>query len=308
MDGRQAKLASQQQNATPLQGRIKQTKAASRCDETEQYKMPTKCVPVPLPYRSKYKMATKCRPVIESNVDCKENVALKRRQVHRNNMPIKGQAPAQQQIGQDSNMAAQSRPVGGQGMTSGPDVSPGLPCCCHNDASCSCAGNTSCQPATQGETPNQPSSGNSGAGSQEKAKKVITTLCGIPFFDIWIGFLLATEIVFLCVIFLLEMPTLIGRSWSCIPRAASCPPSIDCVVKGRADKRVVLWGLVLTCLLFIIACSAYFYLRTCWNRACCKCCRGGTGGNRVEANTGTGRGTGDVESGGRSTGRGQRGV
>ncbi|XP_015275253.1 PREDICTED: uncharacterized protein LOC107117619 [Gekko japonicus] len=313
VDCRQTKMAAHQHNAPPLQGRIKQTRAAFHCDETGQYKVPTKCVPVSSPYRRKYKMATKCRPVIESNLDSKENVALKRRQVHRNNMPNKSQvgfrnpAPVQQQLAQDTKMAAQSRPSGGQRMAPGPGVSTGPPFCCHNDAGCPCPENNSCCSATQGEPLRQPSSGNSGPGSQEKAKRAITNLCGIPFFDIWVGFLLATEIAFLCVIIVLQMPSLLTRLWVCNPRAATCPPSVECVVRGRAEKRVALWGLVLTCCLFIVACSGYFYLRTCWNKGCRKCCDEEVRENRGEANTEPGGRVprGDVEGGGRQTGGGQ---
>ncbi|KAL8176622.1 UNVERIFIED_CONTAM: hypothetical protein K2H54_037036 [Gekko kuhli] len=259
VDCRQTKMAAHQLHTPPLQGRIRQTKAASRCNGTGQYKVPTKCVPVPSPYRSKYRMATKCRPVIESNPDCKENMALKRRQVHRNNVPNKSQAPVQQQLAQDSNMAAQSRPVGGQRMTPGPGVSTGPPFCCHNDAGCPCAENTSCCSARQ-----------------------------------------ATEIAFLCVIIVLQMPSLLNRLWVCSPRAATCPPSVECVVRGRAEKRVALWGLVLTCCLFIVACSGYFYLRTCWKKGCCKCCDEEVRENQVDANTETGGRVprGDVEGGG----------
>lgn len=302
----QSKMAAHHHNASPLPGRIRQTKGVSRCDETEEYKMPMRRVPVPSPYKGKYKMATKCRPVIESNMDCKENMALKRRQVHRNNMPNRKQAPVQEQLTQDSNMAAQSRPVGGQSMTPGPDISTGPPCCCNNDEGCPCAENTSCHSAPQGEASPQPSSGNSSPGSQKKAKKVITNLCGVPFFDIWVGFLLATEIAFLCVILVLQMPTLLNQSWICSPAAVSCPPSVQCVVKGRAEKRVALWGLVLTCCLFIVACSGYFYLRSCCNQGCCKCCCKEGRGDRVEANTQPGGGMrGDVEGGGRQAGGGQ---
>uniref|UniRef100_A0ACB8EX69 Uncharacterized protein n=1 Tax=Sphaerodactylus townsendi TaxID=933632 RepID=A0ACB8EX69_9SAUR len=299
-------MDSRQTKASPRHDRAKQTKAASRCDEMEQYKVPTKSVPVPIngsPYRSKYKSATKCRPVIESNVDCKgsafqpwmddkENMALKRRN-NRNHVPNKSQggfgkqAPPPQ-MAEDSNMTCQSRPIGGQGMTPGPGIPTGAPFCCHDDAGCPCAENASCpccQPSGGAEPSSTTKPTDSAPGSQEKAKKTITNLCGVPFFDIWVGFLLATEIAFLCVIIVLQMPSLLGRSWFCTPGAASCAASVECVVRGRAEKRVALWGLVLTCILFIIACSGYFYLRTCWNRGCCKRCREEVTENKVEANT-----------------------
>ncbi|XP_020654559.3 uncharacterized protein LOC110081839 [Pogona vitticeps] len=246
-----------------------------------------------------YSMASKCTPDTEGSMeqlavppqlDDNANMAIKRRAVQGNKMHTKHHrnldAAGRSDMGYGSNTCTQPwmagdsncRPTGGKNIMTGPTVAT---VCCHDDAACAYA--DPCHMAPQYEPPCAPCCDaecthdrhrhrETHSGPQEIAKSSITNICGVPLFDIWVGLLLAMEISFLCVVILFQMPTLLGKTWICSPGAVSCPPVVECTVKARAEKRVALWGLAFTAILFIIACSGYFNLRFCWNKRCRRMC------------------------------------
>ncbi|XP_025032645.1 uncharacterized protein LOC103063470 [Python bivittatus] len=277
---------------------------------------------------TKYSMATKCKTIPESHVDQMTvpprlddmNMAIKHRPVPGSKMRTKQQltfdAPARSDVGFGSKIYPQPRMADdsncrptdknkvmtGLGMVTGPTLS------CHGDGACTCPENNPCHVGSS--SPPQTDPGHcaessyyreSIPGPQDDAKVIIANICGIPLFDIWVGLLLTSETCFLCAIILLQMPRLIGRSWICSPGAVSCPEAVECALKGRAEKRMALWGLAFTSILFIIACSGYFHLRFCWSRRCCRMCGESEGGRQGACAEGTEPEEhvfrGDVESG-----------
>lgn len=251
----------------------------------------------------KYTMATKCRPVVESNMDSKgstwpsnASMAIKRRPGHGNNMPTKGHvafedparsntgfgsnASTQPWLAQDSNMSVYCLPMRGKKSTSGTNMATGPTLGCHGNEMCTCSGTNPCHenpqpqcgPSCSGGSSHHRHAVDASPGPQDEAKMSIARLCGVPLFDVWVALLLATEICFLCSVVILQIPTLLGRIWVCTPGAVACPPSVECAVMGRVEKRVALWGLAFTACLTIIACIAYFHLRICGHRRCFQCC------------------------------------
>ncbi|KAJ7314081.1 hypothetical protein JRQ81_006015 [Phrynocephalus forsythii] len=240
-----------------------------------------------------YTMASKCRPDTEGSMeqlpvhpqlDDNTNTAIKRRSVPGSKMPTKHHGDFD--AAGRSNPCTQpwmasdptGRPIDGKNVMSGPRMAT---VCCHGDVAYT--GADPCHMAPPYEPPCEPCCsapcahdrhwhGETHAGPQEKAKSSITNICGVPFFDIWVALLLAMEIVFLCVVIVFQLPTLFGRTFICSPGAVSCPPAVECTVKGRAEKRMALWGLAFTAMLFIIACSGYFNIRFCWNKSCRQRC------------------------------------
>ncbi|KAL7977488.1 hypothetical protein Chor_009437 [Crotalus horridus] len=247
----------------------------------------------------KYSMATKCQTISESNMDQTAaqprpdamNVAIKRRPGPGGKMKTKQQlafdAPGRSDMGLGNRMGPQpwmagdshhrstdeNKAMSGAGMIPGPT----LPC--PGGAACTCAGNNPCHPGPSSQPQRDPGSNAASTsnapsipGPQDHAKLVLANICGIPLFDIWVALLLTSETCFLCIILLIQMPRLVGRSWICSPNAISCPEAVECAVKGRADKRMALWGMAFTAILFIIACCGYFHIRFCWNKRCRRMC------------------------------------
>ncbi|XP_061444977.1 uncharacterized protein LOC133366186 isoform X2 [Rhineura floridana] len=251
----------------------------------------------------KYSMATKCKPVTEGNTghiaahpwaDDKANMAIKRRLVQGTKMHNKHHvtfdATSRSDMGFGSSVCPQPwtseesncRPISGAKMVSGPSMAAGPMLCCHGNAACTCTEadpyhmtpccEPQCEPSCCAETTHHDGHRESSAGPKERGRFSITKICGVPLFDVWVALTLAMEICYLCSIILIQLPKLWGRSWMCSSEAASCPQPIECAVKGRAEKRVALWGLAFTSILFIIACSGYFHLRMCWNKRCRRMC------------------------------------
>lgn len=251
------------------------------------------------PEESKYSMATKCKTISESNMDQiaahprpdAMNMAIKRRPVPGGKMKTKQQlafdAPGRSDTGFDHKMGPQPwmaedshcRSTDENKAVTGAATAPGPTPLCPGGAACTCAGNNPCHPGPSSQPQRDPGSNaaptcntQSVPGPQDHAKLLIANICGVPLFDIWVALLLTSETCFLCVILLLQMPRLVGRSWICSPDAISCPEAIECAVKGRAEKRMALWGMAFTSILFIIACCGYFHIRFCWNKRCRRMC------------------------------------
>ncbi|KAJ6653378.1 hypothetical protein lerEdw1_009279 [Lerista edwardsae] len=231
----------------------------------------------------RYGMATKCRPVPKCNMDStavphweddKANVAIKRRPVAGSKMPTKRQvtfdATGSSEMGFGSNAYPQPWLAGSCPMPDNGTCAETDPCCMDTRCGppCEPSGGEEAVPTSGNDT----TPGESAPGPQDHATMSISRICGIPLFDLWVGLLLATEIGFLLAIILLQMPRLVGRTWICVPGATSCPQSVECAVRGRAEKRVALWGLAFTSILFLIGCSGYFNLRMCWNQRCRRTC------------------------------------
>ncbi|XP_062992975.1 uncharacterized protein LOC134405660 [Elgaria multicarinata webbii] len=237
----------------------------------------------------RHSMEAKCKAAAEAGrgritlhprMDGQANMAIKRRPVQGNKMH-----PKRHVVFDASSrpMASNCRPIGRKNIMAGPGLAPGPTLCCHGNAACTCAEthdpchNVGPQHEPQNEPccctePTHNRHRGSPPGPQEEAKMSITKICGVPLFDVWVGLLLALEICFLCYVILFMMPRLLGLTWLCIGGIGRCPLSIECTVKERAEKRVALWSLVFTSILFIIACSGYFNLRFCWNRRCRQMC------------------------------------
>lgn len=231
----------------------------------------------------RYGVATKCRPVPKYNMDStpvppweedKANLAIKRRPVPGSKMPTKQRvtfdATGSHEMGFGSNAYPQPWQAGSCPTPNNGTCAETDPCCM--DTRCG----PQCEPSGGEEavpTPgNDSTPGESIPGPQDQAKMSISRICGIPLFDLWVGLILATEIGFLLAIILLQMPRLVGRTWICAPGVTSCPQSVECTLRGRAEKRVALWGLAFTSILFLIGCSGYFNLRMCWNQRCRRAC------------------------------------
>nr|XP_060636224.1 uncharacterized protein LOC132777788 [Anolis sagrei ordinatus] len=257
-----------------------------------------------------YGMASKCRPDIEGSMghiavaDDSPNMAIKRRPVQGTKIHTKHHAnfdaAGRSDMGFVGNTYAQpwmtknpsGKPAGGKKTMAGPSVGAS-----HGDAACICNDTDPCHMGHKWEVHWEPPCGpccraepthheghgcrGSPPGPQEGAKMSIKKICGVPLFDVWVALLLAMEIGFLCIVLLFQVPTLLGRSWICTPGASGCPQSVECTIKGRAEKRVALWGLVFTSILFIIACSGYFNLRFCWNQRCQQMCSGEESGDEA---------------------------
>ncbi|ETE72556.1 hypothetical protein L345_01600, partial [Ophiophagus hannah] len=248
---------------------------------------------------SKYSMATKCKTISESHVDQiadhpkpeAMNMAIKRRPVPGGKMKTKQQlafdAPGRSDMAFDNKMGPQSwmaedshcRSRDENKAVTGAATAPGPTPPCPSGAVCTCAGNNPCHPGPSFQPQRDPDSNavpahntRSIAGPQDHAKLLLANICGIPLFDIWVALLLTSEICFLCVILLLQLPRVVGRAWICSPDAASCPEAVECALRGRAEKRMALWGMAFTSILFIIACSGYFNIRFCCNKRCRRMC------------------------------------
>ncbi|XP_026567731.1 uncharacterized protein LOC113443603 [Pseudonaja textilis] len=277
---------------------------------------------------SKYSMATKCKTNSESHVDQIEahpkpdamSMAIKRRPVPRWKMKTKEQlafdAPGRSDMAFDNKMGPQpwmaedshGRSRDENKAMTGATMAPGPTPPCPGGAACTCAGNNPCHPGPSSQPQSDPGSNaapacntRSIAGPQDHAGLLLANICGVPLFDIWVALLLTSETCFLCVILLLQMPRVVGRAWVCSPDAASCPEVLECAVKGRAEKRMALWGMAFTSILFIIACCGYFHIRFCCNKRCCRICsepQGSCPGACAEETAPEGHVIRDVENGG----------
>nr|XP_028558400.1 uncharacterized protein LOC114581873 isoform X1 [Podarcis muralis] len=240
----------------------------------------------------KYSTATKCKSDTEGSmgyvpahpwVDDKANMAIKRRpaqgcklhsQRHvtfdttgRSDGDFGGNVCNQPWMAGDSHC----KPVGQAQVMSGPGMVAGPMLCYHGDTACTCTEAEPCHATPPCEAAHHHDRHRE-SSSRRKKRPRITNICGVPLFDIWVGLILALEISFLCVIFIFQMPRLWGAYWVCTPSTTRCQQQIECTINGRAEKRVALWGLVFTSILFIITCAGYFHLRMCWNESCQRMC------------------------------------